>query len=239
MASGDDHGHAGERGNDGADEAGHFVSFTDLGLNSIGFTIRSPSNQLGRTSMKKTSLMSVMAAPLLAFALTLPTHAADATAPTTCKDGTTSNATGKGACSGHGGVQKAMSSTTSAAPAPATAPAAPAAPAASGGPTTCKDGTTSSCHRQGCMQRSWRRAKSDQVHAGGSACRGCSGPRCDSCARNDRREVDSDRVRSRRRLRRPATPTRPVRRPSAKTEPTRSRSIAAGPARATAASPSG
>ena len=56
--------------------------------------------------------MSIMAAPLLAFALTLPTHAADATAPTTCKDGTTSNATGKGACSGHGGVMKAASTST-------------------------------------------------------------------------------------------------------------------------------
>jgi hypothetical protein len=28
-----------------------------------------------------------------------------AAAPTTCKDGTTSSATGRGACSGHGGVQ--------------------------------------------------------------------------------------------------------------------------------------
>ena len=97
--------------------------------------------------MKRISLASVMAAPLLAFALTLPTHAADASAPTTCKDGTTSDATGKGACSGHGGVQKATkSSTTEAAPAPA---AAPAAPAASGGPTTCKDGTTSSATGKG------------------------------------------------------------------------------------------
>jgi hypothetical protein len=97
--------------------------------------------------MKRISLASIMAAPLLAFALTLPTHAADATAPTTCKDGTTSDATGKGACSGHGGVQKAAkSSTTEAAPAPA---AAPAAPAASGGPTTCKDGTTSSATGKG------------------------------------------------------------------------------------------
>jgi hypothetical protein len=33
--------------------------------------------------------------------------AAKAAAPTTCADGTTSTATGKGACSGHGGVVKA------------------------------------------------------------------------------------------------------------------------------------
>jgi Protein of unknown function (DUF3761) len=95
--------------------------------------------------MDRTSLLSVMAAPLLAFALTLPTHGADATAPTTCKDGTTSSATGKGACSGHGGVQKSdQTSTTTAAPAPAAAPASPAH-----GPTTCKDGTTSSATGKG------------------------------------------------------------------------------------------
>jgi hypothetical protein len=108
-----------------------------------------------------------MAAPLLAFALNAPVRAADA-APTTCKDGTTSTSTGKGTCSGHGGVQKA----TAAAPAPAAAPAAETAPAATAAksatatrsaPTTtagntdptgatakCKDGTYSkSQHRSG------------------------------------------------------------------------------------------
>jgi len=91
--------------------------------------------------MKNTNLAGLLAAPLMVFMLGLPARAADAGAPTTCKDGTTSTATGRGACSGHGGVQKAA---TAAAPAePAAAPAAPAAPAASGTPTTCKDGTTS------------------------------------------------------------------------------------------------
>ena len=97
--------------------------------------------------MERASLLTVIAAPLLAFAMALPIHAADTTAPTTCKDGTTSSATGKGACSGHGGVQKAASTSTStAAPAPA---AAPAATTTTGGPTTCKDGTTSSATGKG------------------------------------------------------------------------------------------
>jgi hypothetical protein len=99
--------------------------------------------------MIKTSGFSIVAAPLLAFALILPSHAADSTNPTTCKDGTTSAATGKGACSGHGGVQKAPK-TTGAATAPAPAPAPePAAAAPGGGATTCKDGTTSAATGKG------------------------------------------------------------------------------------------
>jgi Protein of unknown function (DUF3761) len=83
--------------------------------------------------MKNAKLVGLIAAPLMVFALSLPAWAADSTDPTTCKDGTTSTATGKGACSGHGGVQKAVktkaAASTAAAPA-ATAPAAAAAPAA-------------------------------------------------------------------------------------------------------------
>jgi hypothetical protein len=98
--------------------------------------------------MKNTDLVGLIAAPLMLFALSLPSWAADSTAATTCKDGTTSSATGKGACSGHGGVQKAASTT-----APAAAPAAPAtaapAPASSSTPTTCKDGTSSSATGKG------------------------------------------------------------------------------------------
>src|SRR5450755_4432715 len=82
----------------------------------------------------------------MVFALSLPAWA-DST-PTTCKDGTTSTSTGKGTCSGHGGVQKAGTSAASAAPA-AAAPAAPAAPAMSGGTSTCKDGTTSTSTGKG------------------------------------------------------------------------------------------
>jgi hypothetical protein len=87
--------------------------------------------------MKMTNLVGAIAAPLMTFALMLPSYAADSANPTTCKDGTTSAATGKGACSGHGGVQKAAKSaaaaTGSATPA-AAAPAAPAAPSPAAAP---------------------------------------------------------------------------------------------------------
>jgi len=114
--------------------------------------------------VKKTTLAGALAAPLLIFAMALPGHA-----DTTCKDGTTSTATGRGACSGHGGVQKAgkaaaaPATTEPASPAAASAPAsAPkAAPAAKSAATTgntdptgatakCKDGTYSkSKHHEG------------------------------------------------------------------------------------------
>jgi pyruvate/2-oxoglutarate dehydrogenase complex dihydrolipoamide acyltransferase (E2) component len=115
--------------------------------------------------VKMTTLVGALAAPLLIFAMALPCHA-----DSTCKDGTTSTATGRGACSGHGGVQKAAKSAAPAAPAaaapaaaespsPAAAPApstaaSKAAPAAKAAATTgntdptgatakCKDGTYS------------------------------------------------------------------------------------------------
>jgi hypothetical protein len=76
--------------------------------------------------------------------------AQDAAAPTTCKDGTTSSATGRGACSGHGGVQKATSSgSTGTASAPAATPPASSVPPA-GATAKCKDGTYSkSTHHSG------------------------------------------------------------------------------------------
>jgi Protein of unknown function (DUF3761) len=100
--------------------------------------------------MKKSDVVGLIAAPLMAFALSLPVWA-DST-PTTCKDGTTSTSTGKGTCSGHGGVQKAGTTAAPAAPAASTPAAAPAAPAASGGgggTSTCKDGTTSTSTGKG------------------------------------------------------------------------------------------
>jgi Protein of unknown function (DUF3761) len=77
--------------------------------------------------MKNTSFVGLIAAPLVVLALSLPAWA-DSTATTPCKDGTTSTSTGKGTCSGHGGIQKAAGATAAAA-APATAPAPAAAPA--------------------------------------------------------------------------------------------------------------
>jgi Protein of unknown function (DUF3761) len=121
----------------------------------------------GVTFVKMTTLVGALAAPLLIFAMALPCHA-----DSMCKDGTTSTATGRGACSGHGGVQKAGKSaaaaesaaTESASPAAAPAPSAAAsraAPAAKSATTTgntdptgatakCKDGTYSkSKHHEG------------------------------------------------------------------------------------------
>jgi hypothetical protein len=91
----------------------------------------------------------------LAQAATTPAASSSSSGPVTCKDGTTSAHGGRGACSGHGGIDK--SATPAAPAAPAATPAAAAAPAAaapaasaasassssSSGPVTCKDGTTS------------------------------------------------------------------------------------------------
>ena len=72
------------------------------------------------------------------FAVDTAVAQAPAAAPTTCKDGTTSTATGRGACSGHGGMQKASkSSGSSASGAAAGSTSAPAAtPPASSVPSS-------------------------------------------------------------------------------------------------------
>jgi hypothetical protein len=99
--------------------------------------------------------LAAVPAVSLAQAATTPAASSSSSGPVTCKDGTTSAHGGRGACSGHGGIDK--SATAASAAAPAAAPAAPAAPAAaapaapaatgssssSSGPVTCKDGTTS------------------------------------------------------------------------------------------------
>ena len=81
--------------------------------------------------MKNITVAGLIAAPLLLFALAMPSLAADP-AQTTCKDGTTTTSTGKGTCSGHGGIQKAPKAApakSASAAAPAATPAAPAAAA--------------------------------------------------------------------------------------------------------------
>jgi len=103
--------------------------------------------------------------------------AASAAAPTaaaaaevTCKDRTTDHA-GKGACSGHGGVDKTASAThsasASASPSKSSASAASAAAptAAAAAEVTCKDGTTShggkgACSGHGGVDKSASAAKS-------------------------------------------------------------------------------
>src|SRR5271169_6035476 len=116
--------------------------------------------------MKSTTLAGLMAAPLLIFALSLTATAADP-ATTTCQDGTTSTSTGKGTCSGHGGVQKAAKATAAPAAAPAApaTPATPAAPAKPAATTTCADGTTTpstgkgTCSGHGGVQKAAKPAK--------------------------------------------------------------------------------
>lgn len=78
------------------------------------------------------------AAPMVTLAQASPAASAAST-PVKCKDGTTSPHGGRGACSGHGGIDKSASaSAPAAAAAPAApaaaAPAAPAAPAAAAAP---------------------------------------------------------------------------------------------------------
>jgi hypothetical protein len=60
--------------------------------------------------MKITVLAALIGVSLASMALS-PVSRADAAAPTACKDGTTSTSTGKGTCSGHGGVQKTPKTT--------------------------------------------------------------------------------------------------------------------------------
>lgn len=123
--------------------------------------------------MKNITVAGLVAAPLLVLAMSMPSFA-----DTTCKDGTTTTSTGKGTCSGHGGVQKAATPAAKAAPPAAAAPKTPAAPAASttaaktstatksaptstagntdptGASAKCKDGTYSkSAHRSGTCSR--------------------------------------------------------------------------------------
>jgi hypothetical protein len=74
---------------------------------------------------------------------------AAAPAPTTCKDGSTSTATGRGACSGHGGVQKSSGGTASSSSAPAATPPPSSVPSSgsaskSAAPTTTASSTTAS-----------------------------------------------------------------------------------------------
>jgi hypothetical protein len=86
-----------------------------------------------------TTLVGALAAPLLIFAMALPSHA-----ESTCKDGTTSAATGRGACSGHGGVKKAGKPAAAAATAGNTDP--------TGATAKCKDGSysKSKTHKGSC-----------------------------------------------------------------------------------------
>ena len=91
-------------------------------------------------------------AALAIVVLAAPTWAKDEPAERTviCKDGTTSKA-GKGACSGHGGVDKKATKAAAKPAAPAASrKAASTAGAAAGATVICKDGTTSKAGKGAC-----------------------------------------------------------------------------------------
>ena len=96
-------------------------------------------------------------AMIAALAFFAPSGAAAQAAALTCKDGTTSTTTGRGACRGHGGVDKTADTKTAAAPTTKTskkksnAPVIAAAAAAATVPVaiTCKDGSTSATSGRG------------------------------------------------------------------------------------------
>jgi len=104
---------------------------------------------VARTRLDALTVTAWLAVAMLAAPALLSAQEASST-PVVCNDGTTSPHGGRGACSGHGGVNKsaAASAAGAAAAAPATAPAAAPSAASSSssagsGPVVCNDGTTS------------------------------------------------------------------------------------------------
>jgi Protein of unknown function (DUF3761) len=101
----------------------------------------------GTLPMKRSKIMgATLVATLGLMISTVPGYAADA-AQVTCKDGTASKA-GRGACRGHGGVQKGAEAAT--APAQNDKAMAPAAMSADKPMVNCKDGSSSKGGRGAC-----------------------------------------------------------------------------------------
>lgn len=116
--------------------------------------------------------------PALMCALTLSGRVTAQTtpAPTICKDGTTSTATGRGACSGHGGVQKSSTGTAATGSAPtgsATGGTAPttqkstgsAATQATSAPGAAPAGATAQC-KDGSYSKSKHHSGACSHHGG-------------------------------------------------------------------------
>jgi hypothetical protein len=108
----------------------------------------------------------ILTALMLALPISLPSLADTPTPPTQpCSDGTTSAATANGACSGHGGLQKASPGTTGAmtkAAADTAEPPVKLTPSAAtgtvppaGATAQCKDGSysKSKSHSRACSKR--------------------------------------------------------------------------------------
>jgi hypothetical protein len=110
---------------------------------------------MNTTKVNALMCSAVLAVAMLGAPALCAAQSTSSSGPVTCKDGTTSPHGGRGACSGHGGIDKSATAASAsagggAAPSSSTpAAAAPAAASSSGGssgssgPVTCKDGTTS------------------------------------------------------------------------------------------------
>jgi hypothetical protein len=115
-------------------------------------------------------LFSIVGSVALGCALfALPTSASTASDTVICKDGASSPG-GRGACKGHGGIDKkatkAAATTAAAAAAATTSKSSAAADSASGDTVTCKDGTTSKAGKGACSHHG---GKAKGGHATGSA----------------------------------------------------------------------
>ena len=84
--------------------------------------------------MRTKFLLTIATASVLWALAGAPLQAQSVSAPTTCNDGTNSTSKGRGACSGHGGVQKSAAASSAASAAPAQPAAAPAKSAAAAKP---------------------------------------------------------------------------------------------------------
>ena len=130
---------------------------------------------------------SIAAIALFLFAASLSAQAPAKSGAAMCKDGTTSEVTGRGACSRHGGVDKKATKaadraakagpitdkprTATPTPVPSSASAPMPAPASTS-PATCKDGTTSevtgrgACSRHGGVDKKATKAADRAAKAG-------------------------------------------------------------------------
>src|SRR6185437_4326518 len=136
------------------------------------------SRVLGNSSGVTMSTRYTLVSAFVAAALVLPAVAfGQATATTICKDSTTSTVSGRGACSGHGGVDRAATkaaraaakTTSKTAASSAAGTEATATSAGAAAMVTCKDGSTSKGGRGACRGHGG-------VNKGASAARSTSTP---------------------------------------------------------------